>query len=96
MLRITEMFEDVKTITLKLDGKLVGTCISHLEEQCLNYKAKKNKTVLLDFSGVSYIETDGVRMLESIQDEKFQIVNCPLFIEALLQDLISEEKGDKR
>ena len=37
MLRITEMLEDVKTITLKLDGKLVGTCISHLEEQCLDF-----------------------------------------------------------
>jgi len=35
-------------------------------------------------------------MLESIKDEKLQIINCPLFIEALLQDLISEEKGDKR
>ena len=93
---MTEMFEDDKTIRLKLEGKLVGTCVSHLENQCLSHRVKSNTDVLLDFSGVSYIDAGGVKMLERIKDDNFHIVNCPLFIEALLQDLISTDKGGLR
>ncbi len=94
MFRITEMFEDEETIKLKVDGKLVGTCISLLTEECVKYTKNEEKTVLLDVSGVSYIDTDGVKMLESIKDENLQIINCPMFIEALLKDLISINRGD--
>lgn len=88
------MFEDEETIKLKVDGKLVGTCISLLKEECMKYTKNKQKTVLLDVSGVSYIDTNGVKMLESIKDENLQIINCPMFIEALLKDLISINRGD--
>ena len=94
MLRITEMFEDEKTIKLKVDGRLVGPCISLLKQECLKNEKNKQKTVLLDLSGVSYIDSNGVKMLESIKDKNLQIINCPMFIEALLKDLISINKGD--
>ncbi|MEQ9617698.1 MAG: STAS domain-containing protein [Deltaproteobacteria bacterium] len=94
MLRITLIFQDAEAVTLRLDGKLIGTCVSTLKKECLNYKDKKNKTVILDFSGLSFIDRDGVTMLESINDEKLQIVNCPIFIEKLLENLISVMKGD--
>ena len=94
MLRITEMFEDEKTIKLKVDGRLVGTCISLLKQECLKNAKNKQKTVLLDLSGVSYIDSNGVKMLESIKDDNLRIINCPMFIEALLKDLISINKGD--
>ena len=94
MFKITEMFEDEKTIILKVDGKLVGAGISLLKEECMKYKDNRQKTILLDLSGVSYTDTNGVKMLESIKDENLQIINCPMFIEALLKDLISINKGD--
>lgn len=88
------MFEDDKTIILKVDGRLVGTSISLLKEECLKNTKDKQKTVLLDLSDVSYIDTDGVGILESIKHESLQIINCPMFIEALLNDFISIDKGD--
>ncbi len=96
MLRITLTYLDLETTRLRLDGKLVGTCVSTLKDECLIHKDKKNKTVILDFAGVSYIDPNGVRMLESINDEKLRIVNCPMFIEKLLENLISVKKGDVR
>lgn len=88
------MIEDQNTIRFKLDGTLVGASISVLKEQCMKYKNNKRKTVLLDFSGISYLDANGVKMLESVKDENLQIINCPLFIEALLKDLVSTNKGD--
>ena len=96
MLRITLIYQDEEAVTLRLDGKLVGTCVSTLKEECSTYKDKKNKTVILDFSGVSYIDPNGVRTLESINGEKLQIVNCPMFVEKLLENLISVKKGEVR
>ena len=94
MLRITEMFEDEKTIKLKADGKLVGTSISLLKQECLKNEKNRQKTVLPDLSGVSYIDSNGVKMLESVKDENLRIINCPMFIEALLKDFISISKGN--
>jgi anti-anti-sigma regulatory factor len=92
MFRTSETFEDEKTVTLRLDGRLIDAWVSDLEKLCLHYKDEKNKTVVLDFSGVTFIDNKGVRMLENIKDEKISIVNCFLFIKALL---CKSKIGDK-
>lgn len=96
MLKITLTYQDDKTVTLRLDGNLVDPFVSTLKKECLIYKDKKNKTVKLDFSGVFYIDPNGVRILESMYDEKLQIVNCPIFIERVLENLISVKEGGVR
>jgi anti-anti-sigma regulatory factor len=89
MLRITETSEDRKTVALRLDGKLVDQWVSNLEEICLRYKHGRDKTIVLDFSGVSFIDNKGVRMLEKIKDERILITNCSLFIQSLLHNVIN-------
>lgn len=93
MLKITETSKDEKTVTLRLDGKVVGVWVSDLERQCMYYRDEENKTVVLDFSGVTFIDNKGVRMLEKIKDERVKIVNCSLFTGALLHNLITSNKG---
>jgi len=75
MLRITETSKDEKTVTLRLDGRVVDVWISDLKRQCLYYRDKENKTVVIDFSGVTFINSEGIRMLEKIKDERVKIVN---------------------
>ena len=89
MLRITEISHDEKTITLRLDGKVVGTRVSELEKLCLHYRDEKNKAIILDFMGVSFIDSNGVKMLEKIKDEQVKITNCSPFIRSLLHNLIT-------
>lgn len=95
MLRITEIVEDDKTIQLRLDGKLVEAWVSDLEERCLHYRDEKNKTIVLDLSGVTFIDNQGIKMLEKIKDGRIKIVNCSLFIEALLQNLMFSNQEQK-
>ncbi len=92
MLRITETSQDEKRVTLRLDGKVVGTRVSELEELCLHYRDEKNKTIVLDFGGVSFIDSNGVKMLEKIKDERVKIINCSPFIRSLLCNLIISNK----
>jgi hypothetical protein len=66
-----------------LEGKLIGMWIQELERIRLYHRKEKNKTVVLDFSGVTFIDKKGVRMLESIQDERVKIINYPPFIQSL-------------
>ncbi|GBD39168.1 hypothetical protein HRbin37_01435 [bacterium HR37] len=93
MIKITKIFKDDKTVILKVDGQVAGKSVSSLEKECIYYRSKAKKTVILDFSGVTFIDNKGVRMLERIKDKKTKIVNCSLFIEELLQNIIT---GDKK
>ena len=95
MLRITEISEDEKTVKLRLDGKIVEAWVSDLEEMCIRYRDEKSKTVVLDLSGVTFIDNRGVTMLEKIKDGRLKIVNCSLFIEALLNSSVVGSKGQK-
>jgi len=54
-----------------------------LEEECTG-RLKDVKTVQLDFSGVTSISHAGVKMLNSMPAEQLQILNCPDFIQQLL------------
>lgn len=74
MFRITEIYEDKKIVKIRLDGKIIDPCISDLEILCFHYRNKKNKTIILDFSGVTFINSEGICMLEKIKDERVKIV----------------------
>ena len=93
MLRITVVSEDEKAVTLKLDGRLTSEYLTDLKRLCLSYKDEKSKTVALDFSEVTFIDDHGVNMLENIKDEHVTITNCSLFIETLLNKLVSGNKN---
>jgi len=83
VLRITETYKDEKTVTLKLDGKMIGELVSDLEKLCLHHRDEKGKTVILDFSGVTFIDSYGLSMLKKIKDNGVTMVNYSLFIETL-------------
>jgi anti-anti-sigma regulatory factor len=93
MLRITEVSEDDKTVTLRLEGKIVNEWILVLERACLYHSDKKNKTLLLDFSDVTFISEEGVKMLESIKNGRVKITNCSPFIRSILPSLVTDNTG---
>jgi anti-anti-sigma regulatory factor len=92
MLKITETSKEEKTVTLRLDGKISDDWIRELERVCLHYRDEENKIVVLDFLGVIFIDDNGVRMLEKIKDNRIRIINCSLFIQSLLSNLVNSDK----
>ncbi len=93
MLRITLVSEDDMTVTLRLEGKIVNEWILVLEKTCLDHKDNRNKIVSLDFSGVTFISDEGVKMLENINIGRVEVTNCSPFVREILPNLIRDKTG---
>lgn len=83
MLRITEIFESADSITLTVEGRIVSEWVTVLEQECLKWLQAK-PAVLLDFSGVTFIEHNGVAMLKRIASPNLRLINCSALIAELL------------
>src|SRR5437667_12752195 len=83
MLRITPAAKNVGTVTLKLEGKIHGEWASLLEQECFRL-VHQQKQVRLDFSGVSYVDPEGIQVVRNLLNGHIQIINCPRFIVEIL------------
>ena len=95
MIRITETYEDNKMVILKIEGKIVGPCIWDLERLCSDYIYKKEKEVVLDLEGVTFIDNKGLHMLGGFKDNEIKVVNCSPFIQLLINSSTSPEKSKR-
>lgn len=84
MLRITKIAENGTPVTLKLEGKIHADWVSLLEQECRTL-IRQRREALLDFSAVTYMDTQGVELVRSLPARTFRIVNAPAFIEELLE-----------
>ena len=96
MIRITEIYEDNKMVKLRIEGKIVGPCIWDLERLCCDYIYKKEKEVVLDLEGVTFIDNKGLHMLGGFKDNEIKLVNCSPFIRSLISSSISSNKSKSK
>lgn len=81
MLRMSKTEED-KT-TFYLEGKLVGSWVNELLQEC--YKAlAQNSEIILDLEKVSYADEEGICALATLRKENIKLTNCSLFLSVLL------------
>ncbi len=83
MLRIEKLSEDNATVTLKLDGRIVGQWVAILEEECTQV-LKQRKKLILDCADVSFIGREGIEMLGKLKGKCVQCVHCSPFVQAIL------------
>jgi len=81
--RITKIKHTPLLVVLKVEGAVGSESASVLEEECKGW-LKKRKTVQLDFSGVTSIDHEGVKMLRKMASAHLQVIHCPDFIHHLL------------
>jgi anti-anti-sigma regulatory factor len=85
MLRITEYSENGKTVRLRLDGTLSDTGYAELESICAHHQNSDGIVLLLDMTGVVFMQDDVVKKLAGLRGERLLIINCSPFIETLLE-----------
>ena len=83
MLRITKIAENGLPVTLKLEGKVHADWVSLLEQECRALLSQK-KTVLLDFSEVTFMDDRAVEMIRRLPARSIKIINGDAFIEDLI------------
>jgi len=83
MLRITSMRVNGSPVTLKLEGKIFAEWVDLLERECLSRVARQEQ-VILDMSGVTFLDNRGVELLRSLPARCISLVNCSDFVVELL------------
>lgn len=85
MLRVTTTDERSTTVKLKVEGRIASEWTDVLEREC-RARLQQRRSVLLDFSGVTFVDRSGVELLKSLSGEDIEIINCSAFIEGLLTE----------
>lgn len=84
MLKVTCVAESDKTVTLKLEGRIVGEWIDVLERECKVCLGQRRK-LILDLSAVSFVDDRGVKILKAMQGDWVHLIGCSLFLSELLR-----------
>ncbi len=83
MLRIERLNEDNATVTLKLDGRIVGQWVAILKKECFQV-LKRQKQLILNFADVTFIGREGVEILEKLRGQQVECTHCSPFVKELL------------
>ena len=86
MLRITTINEDTPTVTLKVEGRICFDLLMTLKSECERW-LELDRTIELDFSGVTFVDAQGVELVRNLLSNRVRLTSCP----ALIQILIDEE-----
>jgi hypothetical protein len=83
MLIITCFEGSASTRTLKLEGKLVGPWIVELESAFDGTRLRPEQ-IRLDLAGLTFVDAEGARFLESRLREGTRVVACSGFVAEML------------
>lgn len=85
MLRITEHVENGKTVRLRLDGTVSLQSFNELTDACNRHLEESTMMIILDMSGVDFMNDEAARRLARLQSESLRVINCSPFIATLLE-----------
>ena len=92
MLRITVngTKKNADTIRLVLEGQIRGDWCGMLERVCHEFLGQ-GVAVIVDMSGVSYVDDCGVRLVKEQLASYTTITGCNMFVQALIERTPVEE-----
>ena len=85
MLRISIVKAADESVTLRLEGKVSGRWVGCVETSC-EAEMKQCARVVIDVSGVSFLDRDGMALLKSLADCGVEVVNPSPFIRELMKN----------
>jgi len=80
MLKISQTGTPNHSITLKLEGRVVGPWVAELRRIC-GPLLEEQSQLKLDLTDVSYVDGDGVATLTDFQSRGVKLDNCSPFVE---------------
>lgn len=84
MLKITYLAGDKNALTLKIEGRVAGQWVHELKSECRRCLAIHRK-LILDLSGVSFVDAEGVKVLRAMMGGGIEAIGCSLFVTGLLK-----------
>jgi anti-anti-sigma regulatory factor len=84
MLKISHTGKAGKTVSLKLEGRVVGAWVGELRQNC-ELLLGKGRKLCLDLADVSFADPDGVTTLTQFRARGVELVNCSPFLDQQLR-----------
>ncbi len=84
MLKIAFVETSNGTPTLSMEGRLIGPWVEELRRLCDSILAGGGK-LILDLSEVSFVDRNGVELLQSLRQRHVVLVNYSNFVAELLR-----------
>ena len=80
MLKISQTGTPNHSVTLKLEGRVVGPWVGELRRICEPLLAEE-RALRLDMAEVSYVDAEGVAALNDFKSRGVKLKNCSPFVE---------------
>ncbi|MBI2186201.1 MAG: STAS domain-containing protein [Acidobacteria bacterium] len=80
MLRLTVVAESDASVTVRVEGRVLADSVSLLETECRRHLSSGHK-VVLDFSGVTVIDSRGAAVVRGLKRHNLELTECWPLIE---------------
>ena len=84
MLKISQNGKSNHTVTLKLEGRVVGPWVGELRQVC-ELILSEDRKLKLDLVDVTFADANGVALLSQINSRGVTFTNCSPFVEEQLK-----------
>jgi len=84
MLKISEAGKSKHSVTLKLEGRVVGPWVGELLQVCETLLTE-GLALKLDLTDVTFADADGVALLSNFQTRGMTLKNCSPFVDQQLR-----------
>jgi anti-anti-sigma regulatory factor len=85
MLRLTRTSKPPHEVILLLEGQIVAQWVRLLEDECREL-LRADQQILLDLSGVTYLDRRAARLLRELSDRSVRLINCPPLVDELVRE----------
>ena len=85
MLKIVSTRNQHGTLTLFLEGRLIGPWVEEFRQACEHALAAPGRGLTLDLRCVSFVDRDGATLLRDLAGRHASITNCSPFVAAQLE-----------
>ena len=81
MLKITRLSRKGRSLTIKLEGEILGPWVDTVRDACAK---RGRRSARLDLAAVTYVDAAGVQLLRDLMAEGIEIAACSSFVAELL------------
>jgi ABC-type transporter Mla MlaB component len=89
MLKISQTGKANRSVTLKLEGRVVGPWVAELRQIC-DQLLTGGRALKLDLTDVSFADADGVSALANLKSRGAVVANCSPFVEEQLKSAVAD------
>ncbi len=88
-MKISQAVEANHSVTLKLEGRVVGPWVGELRQVCETVLIE-GRSLILDLADVTFADANGVSTLSSLKPRGVTLTNCSPFVQEQLKSPVTD------